>query len=199
MAEKICLMLAAGYSRRMGQWKMTLPWGDGTVLDGALAAALQFCDRVVLVTGFRGAELQSRYQGQTRITLCHNDDFHDGMFSSIRCGAEGVANGHFFLALGDMPAVSGEVYQQLWQQRAETCLIPEYAQGKGHPVLLSPGMRDAILRAPPDTSMKTLIALHGYCTIPVTEGAIHWDVDTPEQYQQLRQRHVIPGVDKGSA
>ncbi|MFT8211100.1 MAG: NTP transferase domain-containing protein [Symbiopectobacterium sp.] len=48
MNEKVCLMLAAGLSSRMGQWKMMLPWGEGTVLDSALAAALSFCDRVVL-------------------------------------------------------------------------------------------------------------------------------------------------------
>ncbi|ATA18232.1 molybdenum cofactor cytidylyltransferase [Gibbsiella quercinecans] len=188
MKPKVCLMLAAGLSSRMGQWKMMLPWGEGTVLDGALAAALSFCDRVVLVTGFRGAELNWRYGDNSRITLRHNECFTEGMFSSIRCGVEAVGGGHFFLALGDMPAVSGAVYRTLWQQRDARCLIPEYAQGKGHPVLLPPAMRGRVLAADNDTSMKVLIARHGQRRVPVADGAIHWDMDTPEQYQRLLRR-----------
>lgn len=188
MTEKVCLMLAAGLSSRMGQWKMMLPWGEGTVLDSALNAALSFCDRVVLVTGFRGAELHWRYAENPRITLCHNENFTDGMFSSIRCGARRVGDGHVFLALGDMPAVSSEVYRTLWQQRGALCLIPEYQQGKGHPVLLPPAMRHKVLAMQKDTSMKALIAEHGLRRIAVAERAIHWDLDTPEQYQQMLLR-----------
>ena len=188
MTEKVCLMLAAGLSSRMGQWKMMLPWGEGTVLDGALAGALSFCDRVVLVTGFRGADLQARYAANARITLRHNQDFTAGMFSSIRCGAQAVGDGHFFLALGDMPAVSGGVYRALWRERDDNCLIPEFAQGKGHPVLLPPAMRHQVLAARQDGSLKTLIARHGLRRVPVAENAIHWDLDTPEQYRQRLRR-----------
>ncbi|AXW88407.1 CTP--molybdopterin cytidylyltransferase [Lonsdalea britannica] len=188
MKPKVCVMLAAGLSSRMGQWKMMLPWENGTVLDGALGAALSFCDRVVLVTGFRGTELNWRYGGHSRITLRHNEGFTQGMFSSIRCGVEAIDEGYFFLALGDMPAVSGAVYRALWRQRDATCLVPEYAHGKGHPVLLPPAMREAVLAADDETSMKTLIARHGQRRVPVADGAIHWDMDTPEQYQQLLLR-----------
>lgn len=188
MKPKVCVMLAAGLSSRMVQWKMMLPWENGTVLDGALGAALSFCDRVVLVTGFRGTELNWRYGGHSRITLRHNEGFTQGMFSSIRCGVEAIDEGYFFLALGDMPAVSGAVYRALWRQRDATCLVPEYAHGKGHQVLLPPAMREAVLAADDETSMKTLIARHGQRRVPVVDGAIHWDMDTPEQYQQLLLR-----------
>ena len=35
--DKQCVMLAAGLSSRMGKWKMMMPWGEGTILDSALA------------------------------------------------------------------------------------------------------------------------------------------------------------------
>lgn len=38
--DKQCIMLAAGLSSRMGKWKMMMPWGEGTILDSALASAL---------------------------------------------------------------------------------------------------------------------------------------------------------------
>ncbi|MDS6632108.1 NTP transferase domain-containing protein [Klebsiella michiganensis] len=55
----------AGLSSRMGKWKMMMPWGEGTILDSALASALAFCDRVVLVTGFRGDELYRVLSGSS--------------------------------------------------------------------------------------------------------------------------------------
>lgn len=49
-------------------------------------------------------------------------------------------------------------------------------------------MRAAVLAAGNDSSMKALIARHGQRRVSVADGAIHWDMDTPEQYQQLLRR-----------
>lgn len=56
-----CIITAAGLSSRMGKWKMMLPWRDGTILDASIKNALQFCSRIIVVTGFRGEALQARY------------------------------------------------------------------------------------------------------------------------------------------
>ncbi|MBK4714822.1 NTP transferase domain-containing protein [Enterobacteriaceae bacterium YMB-R22] len=181
-------MLAAGLSSRMGRWKMQLPWGDGTVLDGALDHALAFCDRVVLVTGFRGEALRQRYAGQPNITLCHNPNYERGMFSSLQRGIRLLADGHFFVIPGDMPAVSPGVYAALWQQRGSRCLIPTIDGGCGHPVLLPPAMREQIRNANPQANLRQLIVGYGRETVDVTCASIHWDLDTPQQYAALRQR-----------
>ncbi len=52
-----CIITAAGLSSRMGQWKMMLPRQQGTILDTSIKNALQFCSRIILVTGYRGNEL----------------------------------------------------------------------------------------------------------------------------------------------
>lgn len=99
MSEKAlieCVMLAAGLSSRMGDWKMMLPWGAGTLLDSALRSAFSLCDRVILVTGHRGDELARYYRGQPAITLVHNPDYASGMFSSVKCGAAAVTSRRFF-------------------------------------------------------------------------------------------------------
>jgi molybdenum cofactor cytidylyltransferase len=71
----------------MGQWKMMLPWQEGTILDASIKNALQFCSRIILVTGFHAQELQTRYSNNPRITLAHNADYQHGLFSSVICGA----------------------------------------------------------------------------------------------------------------
>jgi hypothetical protein len=61
MAEVECVMLAAGRSSRMDDWKMTLPWGKSTIVEHSVRTALNVCARVVLVAGFRAEELDGPY------------------------------------------------------------------------------------------------------------------------------------------
>ncbi len=188
---KECVMLAAGLSRRMGKWKMMLPWDEGTILDSALDSALAFCDRVVLVTGFRGDELAAYYADHPAIEVVYNPDYPAGMFSSIRCGVNHVRAPHFFLALGDMPEVTGAVYRALWDSKApDICCIPVYAQGKGHPVLLPERAIALIRNAQEESTLKEVIGQMPVRRVPVNEQGVHWDLDTPLQYQHIAdQRH----------
>ncbi|MGM1328433.1 nucleotidyltransferase family protein, partial [Klebsiella michiganensis] len=178
--DKQCIILAAGLSSRMGKWKMMLPWGEGTILDSALAGALAFCDRVVLVTGFRGDELAACYQDHPGVEVVFNPRYQDGMFSSIQCGVGHISASRFFLALGDMPEVTPGVYRRLWDNAdAESCLIPAYERGKGHPVLLPKRAISLIRRAPQGATLRDVIGQMAVRVIPVASQGIHWDVDTP--------------------
>lgn len=187
--DKQCIMLAAGLSSRMGKWKMMLPWGEGTILDSALAGALAFCDRVVLVTGFRGDELAACYQDHPGVEVVFNPRYQDGMFSSIQCGVGHISASRFFLALGDMPEVTPGVYRRLWDNAdAESCLIPAYERGKGHPVLLPKRAISLIRRAPQGATLRDVIGQMAVRVIPVASLGIHWDVDTPQQYLEVARR-----------
>ncbi|MGF6189267.1 nucleotidyltransferase family protein [Serratia sp. 2723] len=184
--NKECVMLAAGLSSRMGKWKMTMPWGEGTLLDSALASALTFCDRVVLVTGFRGDELAACYQDHPAIDVVFNPDYQTGMFSSIQCGVSHIRSSRFFLALGDMPEVTPGVYRKLWAcTDPETCFIPAYERGKGHPVLLPQYAITLIRSAAEGTTLRDVIGQMAMRIVPVDAQGIHWDVDTQQQYQQV--------------
>lgn len=183
-----CVMLAAGMSTRMGSWKMLLPYGDSTILDTAIANALEFCQRVILVSGFRGDELLTRYQQHPKVKVVHNADYEQGMLSSIRVGVQSIRSPYFFLALGDMPCVSHWVYAALWQEKGPFVLIPRYCQSKGHPVLLPASMLERINMAAPELSMKQLIEQGDYRFLEVSDHNIHYDIDTPKEYQTLHQR-----------
>ena len=182
--RKECIMLAAGLSSRMGKWKMMMPWGEGTILDSALASALTFCDRVVLVTGFRGDELAACYRDHPGVEVVFNPQYQNGMFSSIQCGVGHIHASRFFLALGDMPEVTEGVYRRLWASAdtdTDTCIIPAYERGKGHPVLLPERAISLIRRAPEGATLRDVIGQMAVRVIPVASQGIHWDVDTPQQ------------------
>ena len=187
--DKQCIMLAAGLSSRMGKWKMMLPWSEGTILDSALAGALAFCDRVVLVTGFRGDELAACYQDHPGVEVVFNPRYQDGMFSSIQCGVGHISASRFFLALGDMPEVTPGVYRRLWANAdAESCHIPAYDRGKGHPVLLPQRAISLINHAAEEATLREVIGQMAVRVIPVENQGIHWDVDTPQQYLAVARR-----------
>lgn len=184
--RKECIMLAAGLSSRMGKWKMMMPWGEGTILDSALASALSFCDRVVLVTGYRGDELAACYQDNPDIDVVFNPEYQAGMFSSIQYGVKHIDGSRFFLALGDMPEIAPEVYSRLWRYSdAENCLIPAYEKGKGHPVLLPQQAISLIRNAPEGMTLRDIIDQMAVHIVPVKNEGIRWDVDTPQQYLQV--------------
>lgn len=182
-----CVMLAAGMSTRMGQWKMMLPYGNGTILDTAIANALAFCQRVIVVSGFRGEELAAYYHQHPQIQVVHNANYQQGMLSSIRTGVQQVRSPYFFLTLGDLPCIRHGIYAALWQEKGPFALVPRYHKERGHPVLLPASIIERINVADPKLSMKQVIELGDYRFLEVQERGIHYDIDTQEEYQQLLQ------------
>jgi molybdenum cofactor cytidylyltransferase len=81
------IILAAGLSSRMGRFKLTLPWGDRTVIGQVVATlAAAGIDEVIIVTGHRADEVAAAL-ADTTAQVVHNPDYAAGeMFSSIQAG-----------------------------------------------------------------------------------------------------------------
>lgn len=180
-----CIITAAGLSSRMGTWKMMLPYGSGTILDASLKNALVFCQRVILVVGHRGEELQARYGSRPDIVVVHNPDYRQGLGSSIRCALAASDADYLFISHGDLPCIPREVYQQLWQARGCEALFPTWQGEAGHPVLLPKSLARELAAAPVQPSVRRWLQGHPHRMVPVDSPAILFDVDTPERYQAL--------------
>ncbi|HHP5407070.1 TPA: molybdenum cofactor cytidylyltransferase [Aeromonas veronii] len=182
-----CIITAAGLSSRMGTWKMMLPYCQGTMLDASLKNALAFCQRVILVVGHRGEELQARYGSRPDIVVVHNPDYRQGLGSSIRCALAASDADYLFISHGDLPCIPREVYQQLWQVRGEFALFPSYEGEAGHPVLLPKSLARELAAAPAQGSVRRWLLQRSHRSIPVESPAILFDIDTPERYQALNR------------
>jgi molybdenum cofactor cytidylyltransferase len=188
------VMLAAGSSTRMDTWKLMLPWESTTIIEHSARTVLKVCSRLVLVVGFRGRDLVDVFGDWPRVDVVSNPDYGEGMFSSIQCGVSAVAEGPFFLALGDMPGVSEEVYRDLleWNSRVRPALldaggaygiIPQFKGKKGHPLLLSAAMRPRILETDPGKTLRDVLAAVPTVIVPENEPGILQDIDTPSDYR----------------
>jgi molybdenum cofactor cytidylyltransferase len=193
MAEAECLMLAAGSSTRMDNWKMMLPWGRSTIIEHSVRTALKVCTRLILVVGFRAEELIEIFEDWQQVEVVRNPDYQAGMFSSVQAGVKVVADGAFFLALADMPGVPEAVYGELldWHARLSPAfapaegaygVIPQFKGKKGHPLLLSPQMRARILRTDVSNTLRDVLAEVPTVIVPVDEPGILHDIDTPADY-----------------
>lgn len=194
MTRPDCILLAAGRSRRMEQWKMTLPVGGLTLVERSVDTALEVCGRVVLVAGHRAGELERLFGGQPRVRVVVNRSFEEGMFSSVRCGCREVGSPWFFLALGDMPRVDPGTYRLLWRLAGDLparaaagipALIPRFRGKKGHPLLLAAELRERILAAPASATLRDVLVGVPNLLVPVEDPCVLQDIDTPEDYRGL--------------
>jgi len=144
-----------------------------------VSTALQTCSRVVLVTGYRGAELASLFEGDRRVLAVENASWEQGMFSSVRRGAAAVKTQRFFVTLGDMPWIPPAVYAALLRHEEADVLFPEHGGMRGHPVLFHERVKDAIASADPFTgSMRAVAASFRISELHWTDDSILRDADT---------------------
>ncbi len=181
-----CIVPAAGRSARMVQWKPLLPFRASTIIQTVVDVALSVCAQVIVVTGYRGNELDALLGGSGRVTLVANARWEDGMFSSIQRGAQCVDTERFFIVLGDKPFIRAEVYVSLLNAVRADAIFPVFGGERGHPVLLNGAVRQSVLAVDaPTSSMPALLSRFDVRELPWKDDSILRDIDTPEQYQSI--------------
>jgi molybdenum cofactor cytidylyltransferase len=178
----------------MDTWKMTLPWGQSTIIEHSVRTALVVCTRVVLVVGYRAEQLIDIFGEWPQVEVVRNERYESGMFSSVQRAAQAAGEHAFFLALADMPGVSAAVYERLleWSMkltpvfspsRSAYAVIPKFRGKKGHPLLLSSQMRDKILQTDAGKTLRDVLAEVPTMVVPVQQQAVLQDIDTPADYR----------------
>lgn len=174
-----CVVPAAGRSERMGSWKPLIAFAGSPIIEGVVRCALEACSRVILVTGYRAAELEAVFRDRPRVSIIENPEWRLGMFSSIRRGVERVATRRFFVTLGDMPWIRPEVYRALLGAPEMDVVFPVFDGVRGHPVLFTGAVREAILRTDPAAgAMREIAARFPVRELPWRDASILRDIDT---------------------
>ncbi|WP_279156648.1 NTP transferase domain-containing protein [Obesumbacterium proteus] len=181
-----CIITAAGLSSRMGQWKMMLPYKEGTILDSSIENARQFCSHIILVVGYRGDELYERYNTASDITVVVNNNYASGLFSSIQAAGPIVKTDYCFITHGDIPCLNREIFHQVWLKRGSYALLPCHQGTPGHPVLLPQSiMKRACQDDVAVSSMREFLLAGEYRYLNMLQPETVMDIDTPEAYQRL--------------
>lgn len=188
------LILAAGFSSRMGELKAVLSLGGRTVLEHCVAL-FHDCgiEDVVVVTGHR-ADVVGAVAEAAGARIVFNPGYADGMYGSIRAGV-GQLDAHcagFFLLPVDIPLLRRGTVHLLARSFAEVPVrvcYPVFAGRRGHPPLLHSDSIPAILaERPPEGGLRTLLARieadqpAQVREVQVADANIHVDFDTSEDF-----------------
>ena len=186
------VVLAAGAGARFGGGKLTAPWGDGVLLDAALAAALAApVRRVTVVWGAdaRVAEAARAFSERAgsgdRLHLVHADRHADGLSASLRAGIEALASdcAGAFVFLGDMPKIPVTVLARLAEALDQGALAaaPQFAGRRGHPVLFGAALFGELTTLSGDKGAAGMLDRLGdrLVLIPAPDDGVLFDVDRP--------------------
>lgn len=194
------LVLAAGLSSRMGDFKPLMPLRNKTLIENTIDSLL-LCgvNPVVVVLGYRGQEIENilrkRYIGDV-LTLVYNQDFSStDMLASIKIGLNAMPFcNSFFLLPGDMPVVAKETFLALSRARPEnssTIVFPTLEGYRKHPPLIDSRFIPEILNYNGSEGLRGFWKLHeeAIITVPVDDVGCWTDLDTFTQYVHCVQRY----------
>ena len=186
------IILAAGESKRMGQPKMLLPWGEETVVSHVISVFRSAgVDDILVVTGGTREGVEHAISHH-KVRAVYNEDFANGeMLSSIQCGIRALSHQTqaVLIGLGDQPQVQERSVQLICRKFTDSkasIVVPSYKMRRGHPWLITRPLWDDLLNLEsPHTPRDFLNAHHDIIQyVNMNNPDILADLDTPEEYQR---------------
>ncbi len=188
------IILAAGFSRRMGQHnKMLLPIGDTPMIRHvALAVLASRVELAIIVTGFEGAQVRDALTG-LELTFAENPSPDEGLSSSLRIGLAALPGNctAALVCLGDMPGIRAGHIDALiaafLAHDAKLICTPTYDGERGNPVLWPGHMFTKMQTLTGDAGARTLLTHYPeqVLVVPMADDAVLTDIDTPDHLKQF--------------
>jgi molybdenum cofactor cytidylyltransferase len=202
---KFAVLPAAGKSSRMGRPKLALPLGERTILEHVIAALRQAAiEHILVVIGPHVAELAPLAESAG----CHVGSLTKpsrGMRETVEHGLRWLEERFrprpedaWLLAPADHPTLDASIVSQLELAYAAqpqfSIVLPTCLGRRGHPTLFAWKHVAAIRAYPAELGLNTYVRQHVSETleVPVNNPSVLWDMDTPEDYEWLRQNWPLP-------
>jgi len=220
--EYCAVILAGGYSSRMGDFKPLLSLGDAAVVERtAEIFRLAGIKDIYVVTGYKSDEF-SAFLRLKNINCIYNKDFDRGMFSSVKAGIEAIMAGNGWPgdSVSDRPGTENksEPRKACFIHPVDCCLVRPYTimklmdffdhnnakvvfpvcRGeKGHPPLLDMECGKRIPEWEGEGGLRELLRefQDETAVVEISDEGILRDMDTREDYLKASEdfkRGVVP-------
>ncbi len=191
---------ACGKSIRMGRPKLSLKLGDRTVLEHVLnALRAGGVEQILVVVGPHVPELSPIAEANA-VDVCRLEEATADMRATVEAGLDWFERWYhprseddWLLVPGDHPALDPDVVRQLRAAREQhpehTIVVPSFADRRGHPTLIAWKHVAGIRAHPRGQGLNTYLRGQGkdVLELAVANAGVLCDLDTPEDYERLRQ------------
>jgi len=203
MPRYFAVIPAAGNSSRMGAPKLLLHLSGATLLEKTLEAWQKSkVDQVVVIVRPDDRDIQILCDSlgvKTVVPATAPPEMKDSVqlgLSHIESHFSPTQDDAWLLAPADMPNLSAQIVDALIQAQPlhkADILVPTLGGKRGHPVLFPWTLAAEVFSLLPTEGLNVLRQRHPFREIPcdgvAAESANPFaDVDTPEDYQQLRKQ-----------
>jgi molybdenum cofactor cytidylyltransferase len=190
------LILAAGAASRMKQPKMLLAFEKDSILSHIIDEAKTVePDIICLVTGYYHLEIIEK-TAISGLMLVHNENWQEGMASSIKKGVEELTNKYpdlkaILILVSDQPYINCVLLKDMLSAYAiskKGIVAAYYANTFGTPVLFDNKYFQLLMSLKGDIGAKSIIRKHpdDITTVAFPLGEI--DIDTKEEYEKLSSK-----------
>ncbi|MEN0087600.1 MAG: nucleotidyltransferase family protein [Pseudomonadota bacterium] len=173
------VLLAAGRAKRMAGASKVLALFEGEPLVRRQAKRLiaSLCDKVVVVTGHEHQRVAD-VLAELTVHIIHNDDYLQGMGTSIAAGAGALEDKALLLTFADMPELTTDHFNTIIQSwNGKNIVRGADGDKPGHPILFPAFHLNDLRALQGDFGAKNLVRDATLVDIGV---AATLDVDTPE-------------------
>jgi len=186
------LIIAAGYSSRMHDFKPLLSLGQTSALKQLIDTyQAHGVHLIYVVTGHRHDEVVAALKGYN-VQIVYNEAYDKGMFSSIQKGLSAIDEtlSAFYMQPVDIPLIKVESLERLYEayvREGKGVNYPTFLGRKGHPPLIDMKYKEKILASDGEGGLKRVLeAFHDDAQyVPVCDQAVLMDMDTKEDYEAL--------------
>ena len=184
------LIVAAGLSTRMGDFKPLMKLGDRTVIAHTLDTfGTISTTHTVIITGHRAGEIERHFSGRGIVFIKNVHYDTTDMLCSVKLGLD-YLNGkcdRVFIMPADIPLATPFCVEEMtatMQAGGLAILKPTYKGKGGHPILIDADCFEHILGYAGEAGLKGAMssAKQDVCTLPLPEPGMLMDADTPENF-----------------
>ncbi len=187
------LILSAGFSSRMKEFKPLMKIGDKNSLE-ILINNLKFAgvEDIFVIVGYN-REVVSEFLADKGVNTVYNENFEQGMFTSIKKGIEAARNNGndcYLMTPVDIPLIPPYIFKAVLNKHydnSDCFVVPCFDGRKGHPLCIPALFAEEILNSDGENGIKSVTSKYEDKMIRIDTNCegVTLDMDTQEAYRKL--------------
>lgn len=193
------VIMASGYSTRMGKNKLMLPFKGKPIIEHVIDAIKECNFNEIILVG-QEKEVLDIAKKKNILTIL-NTKAYKGQSQSIELGILNTSSskGYMFFA-GDQPLLDSYTINLLlntFTRNNDYIIIPKYKNKVGSPTIFPEKFKNELLDLQGDVGGKIVINNHinEIIFVNLRNGCSLFDIDTPKDYEYILSKNLYQGCD----